>query len=450
MGQLRGQRLVRRDHQGGVLQPLDQPGRGGRLAGGRRRRAAPRRAPPRPEPALQLVDGRRLVAGGRVRTDHFEAAAGAHQPLPRPFGWADLLMSDYRVFCGGSHGRNRVEPAHRQCPGAAIPLVPSGGFRVRLTGSHWSACPSVRRGHGERRGARPVNGGASWRRGAPSDQSWPWDSLTGPSLLILDELTPATSCRWWLWRRWRCATPAARCEHPAAPVGWQHPSAEARDVRSARPHQHRSQRHSPGGRRVRGPSVGAPPRPAHPRPGPVPLPQVVAAAVAGPARHGFSLSTRATERDHHHYLARGRQAARLARTPGAPKTTTWTSRSAPEPTGAMANVDELLDAVRHGLFTTPGRRAGRPARRGCRRRAGPGTATTVALAGRGGHGTHLARTVTRGILGANRHPRAESSARWSGSTFQPRSNDPMDPRSGALGSALPDSDTPAVANGEKP
>ena len=68
-----------------------------------------------------------------------------------------------------------------------------------------------------------------------------------------------------------------------------HSSAQARDVRSSRSHQHRSQGHRAGRQRVHGAPVGALPGQGDARPGPVPLPRVVAAAVTGLARHDLSL-----------------------------------------------------------------------------------------------------------------------------------------------------------------
>ncbi len=71
VGQLRGQRLVRGHHQRRALQPLDQPGRGRRLAGAggaEQHRVGLARS----DPALQVVDRRRLVAGGLEVRDHPE------------------------------------------------------------------------------------------------------------------------------------------------------------------------------------------------------------------------------------------------------------------------------------------------------------------------------------------------------------------------------------------
>ena len=103
VGQLGGQRLVRRHHQGGPLQPLDEPRGGGRLAGAggaeQHHVALPRRDPP-----LQLLDGGRLVARGLVRADHLEAATGAHDLVDG----AVFRVRDYRMFGGESHA-TRVE-----------------------------------------------------------------------------------------------------------------------------------------------------------------------------------------------------------------------------------------------------------------------------------------------------------------------------------------------------
>ncbi len=69
--QLRRQRLVRRHHQGGPLQLLDHPGRGGRLAGtgGTEQDDV---LLPAADPPLQLGDRRRLVTVGLVGTDDLE------------------------------------------------------------------------------------------------------------------------------------------------------------------------------------------------------------------------------------------------------------------------------------------------------------------------------------------------------------------------------------------
>ena len=73
LGQLRAERLVRGEHQGGTLQPLDQPRRGGALArAGRAEQHGV--AVAAPHPALKIVDGGRLVAGRLKLTDDLEAA----------------------------------------------------------------------------------------------------------------------------------------------------------------------------------------------------------------------------------------------------------------------------------------------------------------------------------------------------------------------------------------
>ena len=74
VGQLGGQRLVRRHHQRRPLQLLDQPRGGRRLAGaGRAQQHDVLLA--RADAPLQVVDRRRLVAGGLVLADHLEPAA---------------------------------------------------------------------------------------------------------------------------------------------------------------------------------------------------------------------------------------------------------------------------------------------------------------------------------------------------------------------------------------
>src|SRR5262249_25737448 len=75
--QLGRQGLVRGDHQGRALQPLDQPGRGRGLAG--TGRAEQHHVPlTGPDPPLQLVDRLRLVAGRGVVADDAERG---HPPL---------------------------------------------------------------------------------------------------------------------------------------------------------------------------------------------------------------------------------------------------------------------------------------------------------------------------------------------------------------------------------
>ena len=73
LGQLGAERLVGGHHQGGALQPLDQPRRGGALAGAGRAEQH-RVAVAAPDPALQLVDGGRLVAGRLEVADDLETA----------------------------------------------------------------------------------------------------------------------------------------------------------------------------------------------------------------------------------------------------------------------------------------------------------------------------------------------------------------------------------------
>ena len=125
VGQLGGQRLVRRHHQGGPLQPLDQPRGGGRLpgAGGAEQHHV---ALPRLNPPLQLLDGGRLVAGRLMRADHLEAAAGAHDLVDG----AVLRMRDYRMFGGESHA-TRVEADHRQVPWCRPSADIAGQLSVR-------------------------------------------------------------------------------------------------------------------------------------------------------------------------------------------------------------------------------------------------------------------------------------------------------------------------------
>ena len=114
IGQLRGQRLVRRHHQGGPLQPFDEPRGGGRLAGtgGAQQHDV---ALPRRDPALQLVDRGRLVTRRRVRADHLEAAAGAHHVLDR----AVFGVRKHRML-GSKRHVTRVEAGTDKRPRATM------------------------------------------------------------------------------------------------------------------------------------------------------------------------------------------------------------------------------------------------------------------------------------------------------------------------------------------
>ena len=98
VGQLGGQCLVRRHHQGRPLQPLDQP-RGGRRLAGAGGAEQHHVALPRLDPALQLLDGGRLITGGLVLADHLEPAAGAHDVVDS----AVLRVRKHGVFGSESH-----------------------------------------------------------------------------------------------------------------------------------------------------------------------------------------------------------------------------------------------------------------------------------------------------------------------------------------------------------
>jgi hypothetical protein len=102
VGQLGGQRLVRRHHQGRSLQPLDEPCGGCRLpgTGGTQQHHV---VLPRLDSPLQLLDGRRLVTGRVVRADHLEVPTHAHHVLDRAvFGVGDnrMLGSESHVHQG--------------------------------------------------------------------------------------------------------------------------------------------------------------------------------------------------------------------------------------------------------------------------------------------------------------------------------------------------------------
>ena len=86
LGQLGGQGLVGREDQRRTLQPLDQPRRRRALAGagGAEQHDMPVAGL---HPAGQILDGRRLVAGGPVIADHLEvrSSAGCQAPCNQPY-----------------------------------------------------------------------------------------------------------------------------------------------------------------------------------------------------------------------------------------------------------------------------------------------------------------------------------------------------------------------------
>ena len=124
VGQLRGQRLVRRHHQRGPLHPLDQPGRGGRLAGAGGAEQhdvllARREAP------LQLVDRRRLVAGRLVVADHLEPPAGARDVAHRAvLGVGERASRRVRVVV---HVGCAARDLGRECHGSRV-RAPTDSF----------------------------------------------------------------------------------------------------------------------------------------------------------------------------------------------------------------------------------------------------------------------------------------------------------------------------------
>ncbi len=129
VGELRGQRLVRRHHQGGPLQPLDQPGRGRRLAGagGAQQHDV---ALPRPDSPLQLLDGRRLITRGRVLADDLEATAGPDDVVDG----AVLRVRKHGMFGSESHvHQGRTRHRHWLFPVAAPAAeVPSGSILITI------------------------------------------------------------------------------------------------------------------------------------------------------------------------------------------------------------------------------------------------------------------------------------------------------------------------------
>ena len=124
VGQLGGQRLVGRHHQGGALQPLDEPGRRRRLAGagGAEQHDV---ALPRLDAAFEFVDRGGLVAGGLVRTDHLEPGARTHHVLDR----AVFRVRNHRVFGSECHDHRLSAVADTFIP-RPFPARPRG---TRLT-----------------------------------------------------------------------------------------------------------------------------------------------------------------------------------------------------------------------------------------------------------------------------------------------------------------------------
>ena len=101
VGQLGGQRLVRRHDQGGSLHPLDQPGRGGRLAGAGRTEQDDVLLPGR-DPALQLRDGRGLVTGRLVLADDLQPAVSPRNLAHRP----KLGVGDHWILSRECHDKD--------------------------------------------------------------------------------------------------------------------------------------------------------------------------------------------------------------------------------------------------------------------------------------------------------------------------------------------------------
>ena len=120
VGQLRGQCLVGGHHEGRPLQPLDQPGGGGRLAGagGAEQHHV---ALPGADPPFEFVDGRGLVARRLMITDHLEAGAGAHRVLDS----AVFGVSDDRLLGRKSHA-SHPKGARRHPPPATAAYPESG------------------------------------------------------------------------------------------------------------------------------------------------------------------------------------------------------------------------------------------------------------------------------------------------------------------------------------
>ena len=217
VGELGGQRLVGRHHQGGPLQAFDQPCGGGRLPGpgGTQQHHV---ALPRQNPPLQLLDGGRLVAGRVVRADHLEAAAGAHDLLDG----AVFRMRDDGMLGGESHvTRVEAAPTSGSLPRACaechaarrVTGEPHGREKRLRAGPHpgdriaLEQVAVVRGGHGEHRG-RPA-GRTSCRRRALRSWRGPWPSCC-------PRTRPA---RCWSGRRRVCRHRCTTRRAPAATTG---------------------------------------------------------------------------------------------------------------------------------------------------------------------------------------------------------------------------------------
>ena len=140
VGQLGGQRLVRRHHQGGPLQSLDQPRGGGGLAGagGAKQHHV---ALPRLDPALQVVDGGRLVTRGRVIADDLEPAADAHHVLDG----AVLGMRQHGMFGSEGHG-HQGRTTHRHALFPPSPMLGISTLRSTRNSTLSHAPTPIRRG----------------------------------------------------------------------------------------------------------------------------------------------------------------------------------------------------------------------------------------------------------------------------------------------------------------
>ena len=175
-----------------------------------------------------------------------------------------------------------------------------------------------------------------------------------------------------------------------------YPRSETREIRPGRTHQHRSEGDRAGGGRVHGDAVGAVYGPPDAGPCPVPLPGVVAAAVAGNARHGLPLQPRLRTRPG--LLPRCR--------PVHARPSAWHSEDhyldLVVRTGEgvdLSDVDELLDRCSARSADTGSRRTGRPD--GRRRDRWPVQARVRSrpLAGRERHDPGLAQRIDAACRG---------------------------------------------------
>ncbi len=174
-------------------------GRGGRMAGGRRRGRAPGRR------ALRAVRARR-AAGGAVRYPDYGPATVAAVALAGGLALAVRARSERRARPGPRRARRVQSPAGAagQRAGHPAPLRRAGGRRERRDP------PASVRLAAPRRGSRR-------RCSRPSASHAP--AILGDPLRRGSTAPPRWGSRWWRWDAGSPPSSAARCGAPAAAPG---------------------------------------------------------------------------------------------------------------------------------------------------------------------------------------------------------------------------------------